>query len=245
MTPSPSRRRAFTLVEVFIVIFIVAILAAIATPTCTLGQGRAEVSRAMADQRSMATALASYYVDHGGYPLAMAPSFDRRFASNSLRKPFARVAPGATHPDALATLNANAARLAEARVSFARSGVAWDAPGGFATLTKPIAYLTAYFRDPFSPGEALTYSYLPDGQGYLLASFGRRPLDSPDPTALSALAETMRAQFGDRAATPFDGLAIGDTKRNLRVGASPDGRAYTYDPTNGTYSEGAVYRVSD
>ncbi len=60
--------RAFTLIELLIVVAIIAILAAIAVPNFMEAQVRAKVSRAKADMRSLATALETYSVDYGHYP---------------------------------------------------------------------------------------------------------------------------------------------------------------------------------
>ena len=59
---------AFTLIELLIVVAIIAILAAIAVPNFLEAQTRSKVSRAMADQRSVVTALESYRVDFNKYP---------------------------------------------------------------------------------------------------------------------------------------------------------------------------------
>lgn len=62
-------RRAFTLIELLIVVAIIAILAAIAVPNFLLAQTRAKLSRAQADQRTLATALETYAIDaNGKYP---------------------------------------------------------------------------------------------------------------------------------------------------------------------------------
>jgi type II secretion system protein G len=61
-------RRAFTLIELLIVVAIIAILAAIAIPNFLEAQIRAKRSRALADMRTLATALESYAVDYGEYP---------------------------------------------------------------------------------------------------------------------------------------------------------------------------------
>lgn len=64
-----ATRRAFTLIELLIVVTIIAILAAIAVPNFLLAQTRAKASRAVSDQRTIATALETYAVDSNGkYP---------------------------------------------------------------------------------------------------------------------------------------------------------------------------------
>jgi prepilin-type N-terminal cleavage/methylation domain-containing protein len=61
-------RRAFTLIELLIVVAIIAILAAIAVPNFLEAQTRAKVSRCMNDLRTMATGLEAYAVDQNAYP---------------------------------------------------------------------------------------------------------------------------------------------------------------------------------
>lgn len=63
-----GRCRAFTLIELLIVVAIIAILAAIAVPNFLLAQTRAKLSRAVADQRTLATAMEAYAVDSSKYP---------------------------------------------------------------------------------------------------------------------------------------------------------------------------------
>ena len=65
----PLRRpaRAFTLIELLIVVAIIAILAAIAVPNFLEAQVRAKVSAAKADIRSLVTALESYHIDNNKY----------------------------------------------------------------------------------------------------------------------------------------------------------------------------------
>jgi prepilin-type N-terminal cleavage/methylation domain-containing protein len=61
--------KAFTLIELLIVVAIIAILAAIAVPNFLEAQVRSKIGRAQADMRTIATALESYLVDHNRYPM--------------------------------------------------------------------------------------------------------------------------------------------------------------------------------
>jgi len=60
--------RAFTLVELLIVVVIIAILASIAIPNFMAAQVRSKVSRAEADLQLINTALEIYRVDRNRYP---------------------------------------------------------------------------------------------------------------------------------------------------------------------------------
>lgn len=95
--------RAFTLIELLIVVAIIAILAAIAVPNFLEAQMRAKVSRVHADMRTVATGLELYTVDHhqapnsqAGYGMAFVinPTFRARLAR--LTTPIAYIA---TVPD--------------------------------------------------------------------------------------------------------------------------------------------------
>ncbi len=61
-------RRAFTLIELLIVVAIIAILAAIAVPNFLEAQVRAKISRAVSDMRALQTALETYRIDTNQYP---------------------------------------------------------------------------------------------------------------------------------------------------------------------------------
>lgn len=60
--------KAFTLIELLIVVAIIAILAAIAVPNFLEAQTRAKISRNKADMRTAVTALETYRIDWNKYP---------------------------------------------------------------------------------------------------------------------------------------------------------------------------------
>lgn len=60
--------RAFTLIEILVVVSIIMILAAIAVPNFLEAQTRSKVSRARNDMRVMALALEAYHTDYNKYP---------------------------------------------------------------------------------------------------------------------------------------------------------------------------------
>ena len=61
--------KAFTLIELLIVVAIIGILAAIAVPNFLNARTRAQVSRAMSDMRAVGVAVDSYTVDNNRVPI--------------------------------------------------------------------------------------------------------------------------------------------------------------------------------
>lgn len=65
-----NKIKAFTLIELLIVVAIIGILAAIAVPNFMNAQIRAKVTRVEADFKTLATALEAYHITNGNYPVA-------------------------------------------------------------------------------------------------------------------------------------------------------------------------------
>ncbi len=94
-------RKAFTLIELLIVVAIIGILAAIAVPNFLNAQVRAKASRSLADLRAIRTALEMYTIDYNRAILdpnewAKAGVYQRGFRVwGSLTTPKAYISPGA------------------------------------------------------------------------------------------------------------------------------------------------------
>ncbi len=213
--------KGFTLIELLIVVAIIAILAAIAVPNFLEAQVRSKVSRVKADHRSMATAVEVYYLDNNLYP-AMAGASDT-------------VGVSADEITPLGTTELRTFRLRDNTF--------------LSTLTTPIAYITSYFADPFADTRGLPSRYFNDRSGFILGSFGPDAdqavggdlgwnvgnLLVPATTGRDGVVETV---YDSRIAQPSQTLLAGS---NTGTGLG----AFTYDPTNGTVSQGDVWRTKD
>ncbi len=61
-------RKAFTLIELLIVVATISVLGGIAVPVFLEAQTRTRVSRARADMRMVALGMETFFIDHGSYP---------------------------------------------------------------------------------------------------------------------------------------------------------------------------------
>jgi len=116
------KSKAFTLIELLIVVAIIAILAAIAVPNFLEAQTRSKVSRTKADMRTVATALEAYAVDYNQHPPSWAAQ-DGSAQSGGSDTEFGFAA---------APVNPRIQRLAY--------------------LTTPVAFITSVLNDPFAVG---------------------------------------------------------------------------------------------
>ena len=120
---------------------------------------------------------------------------------------------------------------------------------GAAQLTTPIAYMTTLLSDPFSQGTAVAAAGSA-AVGYRIGSGSWSYDPAFVPTGDIQGSVTVFQQFGPQPAYVM--IGIGPDRRRERMGykclpyRSPDaaeqGFYMDYDPTNGTTSDGDVYR---
>ena len=220
-------KKAFTLIELLIVVAIIAILAAIAVPNFLEAQTRSKVSRAKTDMRSLATAIESYMVDNNTYPMA-ARSGRAVPGYNAVNGCYNAMAT-ACEPAKLAASNLNEAN------SFALQG---NTGRTLNTLTTPVAFITAYPADVFKDTKGATFYYYTNGPLWALWSPGPDTDQAIGGQLTTVLAnpaiETIFAQWASYAGQiMLTGYSTGT-----------GGGAYCYDATNGTTSKGDIYRAS-
>ncbi len=231
-----SSQRAFTLIELLIVVAIIAILAAIAVPNFLEAQVRSKVSRAQSDLRTLRTGLEAYRVDHNNYPDG---------TDNPSRYP--------------ADIAAFFGPLAPGYYTFRTGGDGKVAGIDFATITTPIAYMTTVPLDVFAQqlGGRVTYCYRnakATKNAYVLTSFGpdgdalapngrgttnMNPLstafETSNPARLGDVSERSVIHYVERtSASIVTGV---ETQFGSMLVALED---LTYDPTNGTVSDGDI-----
>lgn len=217
------RKKGFTLIELLIVVAIIAILAAIAVPNFLEAQVRSKVSRVKSDQRSLATALESYYIDNNSYPAQ--DSSDEQGASGF----------------GVNAINGASSQLLS-MPTFRRKRNEGDR---LHTLTTPVAYISSIFADPFAKTNGASFSYSrpspllgseTEGAGWIVWSYG------PDVDETNGNSFTPSGDIGinDTALPPY----VLETFYNPRLNTPlPTLVDVTYDPTNGTTSQGDVWRA--
>ncbi|MEQ8821624.1 MAG: prepilin-type N-terminal cleavage/methylation domain-containing protein [Sumerlaeia bacterium] len=219
--PGAEAKKAFTLIELLIVVAIIAILAAIAVPNFLEAQVRAKVSRILSDMRTIRTGLESYAVDTNKYPetdptiAEVEPVGDLRglywlttpisYLTSIPRSPFTEdfATPG-LEPNAKEAEAQNFPLYVRAR------------PGGTA-FDSTVAPLSSDFA----------LSYVQDRQRYLGMGGGL-----VDPLSFYKGAWLMKS--------------VGpDNTDNRNFTTAPEGPAQLYDATNGTVSFGDIVIFSD
>lgn len=211
--------KAFTLIELLIVVAIIAILAAIAVPNFLEAQTRAKVSRVKADMRAIATGLETYHIDTNSY-VYQNPQY------RALR------------------INNNQALVLE-------------------RLTTPISYLNGVstFTDPFKArsirqgANLQTQTAAPTNAHALwifhLYKYYARNDTNPSilPPAATAAQFQKKPRWYILGSAGANGVADNlNEPLTTRPDDTPDARSFFYDETvydasNGTISQGGIYRV--
>ncbi|MEQ8818944.1 MAG: prepilin-type N-terminal cleavage/methylation domain-containing protein [Sumerlaeia bacterium] len=221
------KNKAFTLIELLIVVAIIAILAAIAVPNFLEAQVRAKVSRAKSDMRTLATAIESYAVDNNNYPIFVAPN------SSTFGGPGGVVnGPSIYNPG--------------------QEGIS----SRFIWLTTPIAYITSVFRDPFIPANVgLAVDACTGDPLAAYDTYDYTDAESVTPEGIISdirgTADTRGASITSGAAWHL--VSAGPDTINAFGGGPGGSLAYCsgdaidlgpdYDPTNGTVSSGDLVRI--
>ena len=181
-----NRKKAFTLIELLIVVAIIGILAAIAVPNFLSAQTRAKISRTLADMRALRLACATYYIDNNSFP----------DAETGVKIP----------PD-------SHTRLEE--------------------LTSPIAYMNSIPYDPFNPRESnsgiAVHEYV----------YFTREIWAGSPEAFEMVVSGYNCENPSSAFYFIFGLGP-DFDCDFGTGPYTPKGIITYDPTNGTISNGDV-----
>jgi len=246
--------RAFTLIELLIVIAIVLILISIALPNFLAAQTRAHVARVEADLRTLATGIEFFRTEHSHYPVG---TDDPGAVPLPVRELFEGYGPYGFYTFRTVCSGASAETLGY--LDLPEGTPVGVVPG----LTTPVAYLPKIPTDPFTaqPGY-ITYSYREDRakplNGWILTSFGpdRDEAENPGTSGGSAQPRTGRLPLVDARGSGRHGDISergghpGSDKSGFAFGPKPprsllvsELELLAYSPTNGTVSDGDIYRV--
>ena len=209
--------KAFTLIELLIVVAIIAILAAIAVPNFLEAQVRAKVSRAKADMRTLATALESYNVDANKPMTAIVYGLPNAISGPSL---FNGAATGAVSPRFIRLTTPVAYITSVLQDPFVTNGLTVTNTGDLSSAYDTFDYISAY---DFAPGGFSSDANTPTYRGAGITSGATWRLVSAGPDRIQGYGGGYVNQY----------TSIADKSRGL-----------DYDPTNGTVSVGDLVRIS-
>lgn len=207
--------RAFTLIELLIVVAIIGILAAIAVPNFLNAQLRAKIARNQSDMKSLVTAAMTLRVDKGFYPVDNWDD-DTALGCERLRNDFNGVGDGGD---------------CESRNQYMV----------LAVLTSPIAYMSSLPNDPFfegPTGERTMYRY-----GDYESSYRGESGTNQYNHNFNALKPGLAEPLGLRPLALDEFALIGsgpDKEFGLAAGASDQVRGVPYDISNGLVSVGDI-----
>ena len=208
--------RAFTLIELLIVVAIIAILAAIAVPNFLEAQTRAKVSRSAADMRTCVVGLESYYVDYNTYPPNLLDGSGRTNVMNMAmgKMPFIPY-----------TITTPVAYMMAVPLDHFKPKIMTDHQHSF-----------MYFNPTNTPNAAnrIQYRAIVESYGMMGSSKVREQKWSLTSLGPDLKMGTMATQTELRGALPIYEI--------MTMAMSGMGPMVQYDPTNGTVSAGDLVR---
>lgn len=239
----PMLRRAIITI---VVLMMGACLLVIAAGYLLEAQERAFLGRQKSQLYSTARALEAYHADHGAYPpMAL------RLGNGRIAVPTASGQAVIAGDTADFRIPSSPARpLVADAVVRGRTFRAWSKDGDdgerFATLTTPVAYMTGYGFDIYT-AQHLPPRYHAGKDGFIVGYFG---VDRDEMTGGDLPWAAPFAGFDNPLPPPGSMEAVFDTRIPqpsvvLLTGwaVGPGKGAYTYNPANGTFSEGDIWRI--
>lgn len=207
------RPKAFTLIELLIVVAIIAILAAIAVPNFLEAQTRSKIARTVGEARTVGIALETYAVDHRAYP------------------------PDGSNYKGMWYFPTFALRWGDVYYS----GKA---------LTTPIAYMNDIPIDIFNTNAEIT-GYVPSqtgGDRRIGLHYACQKYTTNDGTT-SVISQPWASvkPFAEKLKTSaWMTWSVGPSHNIGRNSPAPGDACWIipYDPTNGTVSNGGIWRLS-
>jgi prepilin-type N-terminal cleavage/methylation domain-containing protein len=219
--------KAFTLIELLIVVAIIAILAAIAVPNFLEAQTRAKVSRAKTDMRSLATGLEAYMVDNNAYPLCNNEMLPGRRDSDPQNEGYWTLEHLST-PIAYMTNG----RLPDPFTAEHRLAITDGNPNG----TPPIGSSDFTTPDRLALQKAIKYGAIAVGQNQTgVGNFADTGNAAADPANEKAKSWLLYSTGPDKLWAGTNGI-MSSTQDNTVL-------AQFYDSTNGTASYGDIWRA--
>ena len=220
---APPRKRGFSKAFWIVLAVVLLFFFWLSMPRVDGPPARSKVSQARSEMRTLALAINAYFADNQAYPIwgigengpGRTETYNHWVVRSSGKE-----------------WRGNPSELP----SFALSRPA--PPGRFGTLTTPLSYLTQYPRDPLSNYREATFVYWsvvpgqPDPSGKIVAADSPTTktgwiLVSPGPDRQYDIAGKWDA-YNPNAPQPSSALLL-----------------LSYDPTNGTISDGDIFRVKE
>ena len=234
-----------TIVGVLVAVAVIAIVAFVAVLQLRGAQLRSRVARTKADMRTLAMAIESYLVDNMIYPPwgigHPGPGNVRTYNDMIAEKTGNRSGVAGLPSFLLNDMSQPGGQfdtLTSATVfwRYRRDG---SAPGGWEVERKPHSYIARYPIDSFCADGGATFVYWSVWPG------GRGPDGKPAPRGLGWIFVSPGPDGDYDLPGSYDAYdpAIAQPSWSLLTGANAKGSAFTYDPTNGLFSDGDVYRV--